>query len=63
MSVGYKPAGGGLKQFNWDISIEYKRDKDNVMKLLTMTVDVAGSLFERGIGGRRLRSPRHRSLL
>ncbi len=46
MRVGFKPAGGGLKQFNWDISIEYKRDKDNVMKLLTMAVDVAGSLFE-----------------
>lgn len=45
MSVGFKPAGGGLRQFNWDISIEYKRDKDNVMKLLTMAVDVAGSLF------------------
>lgn len=46
MRVGFKPSGGGLKQFNWDISIEYKRDKDNVMKLLTMAVDVAGSLFE-----------------
>ncbi len=46
MSIGFKPAGGGLRQFNWDISIEYKRDKDNVMKLLTMAVDVAGSLFE-----------------
>lgn len=45
MSVGYKPKTG-LRQFNWDISIEYKRDKDNVMKLLTLAVDVAGSLFE-----------------
>ncbi len=46
MRVGFKPSDGGLRQFNWDISIEYKRDKDNVMKLLTMAVDVAGSLFE-----------------
>lgn len=46
MTVGFKPSGGGLRQFNWDISIEYKRDKDNVMKLLTLAVDVAGSLFE-----------------
>lgn len=45
MSVGFKPEGKGLRQFNWDISIEYKRDKDNVMKLLTLAVDVAGSLF------------------
>lgn len=45
MSVGFKPKTG-LRQFNWDISIEYKRDKDNVMKLLTLAVDVAGSLFE-----------------
>ncbi len=45
MSIGYKPESG-LRQFNWEISIEYRRDKDNVMKLLNLAVDAAGSLFE-----------------
>ncbi|MBX3022536.1 MAG: hypothetical protein KF799_12760 [Bdellovibrionales bacterium] len=43
--VGYK-APGNLKQANWDLSIAYKKDKDNVLKLLHLGVDAVGALFE-----------------
>lgn len=35
-----------LKQSNWAVSIEYKRNKDNVLKLLHLAVDALASLFE-----------------
>lgn len=35
-----------LKQANWGISIQYKRNKDNVVGLLHLAVDAAASLFE-----------------
>jgi hypothetical protein len=43
--VGYV-APQRLKQSNWEISIAYKRDKDNVLKLLHLAVDAIGALFE-----------------
>jgi len=43
--VGYRQEKV-LKQINWDISIEYKRSKDNVLKLLHMAIDAAAALFE-----------------
>jgi hypothetical protein len=46
VSVGLKAASTALKQSNFEISIEYKKDKDNVIKLLNLSVDVAASLFE-----------------
>lgn len=45
IKVGYK-AGGGLRQKNWEISLPYKKDKDNVLKLLHLAVDAVGALFE-----------------
>ncbi|MGE3684563.1 MAG: hypothetical protein AB7G93_22830 [Bdellovibrionales bacterium] len=45
IQVGYR-AKDALKQNNFEISIAYKRDKDNVLKLLHLAVDAAGSLFE-----------------
>ncbi len=46
VSVGLKAAVTGLKQTNFEVSIGYKKDKDNVLKLLNLSVDVAASLFE-----------------
>ena len=46
VSVGLKAAATGLKQSNFEISIEYKKNKDNVLNLLNLSVDVAASLFE-----------------
>lgn len=43
--VSIKPKNT-LKQAGWDVSIAYKRDKDNVLKLLHLAVDAIGSLFE-----------------
>ncbi len=45
VSVGYHP-GKGLRQSNFEVSIAYKKDKDNVIQLLNLSVDVAASLFE-----------------
>lgn len=45
VGVGYL-APGTLRQLNWEISIEYSRNKDNVMRLLHLAVDAAGALFE-----------------
>lgn len=45
VSVGYH-GGKGLRQSNFEVSIQYKKDKDNVIKLLNLSVDVAASLFE-----------------
>jgi hypothetical protein len=45
VAVGFKE-GSALKQSNFAISIAYKRDKDNVLKLLHLAVDAAASLFE-----------------
>lgn len=45
VSVGFRPQTG-LKQNNFEISIPYKKDKDNVLKLLHLAVDTAASLFE-----------------
>ncbi|MGE4130005.1 MAG: hypothetical protein AB7F86_00115 [Bdellovibrionales bacterium] len=46
MKVGYQPPGQKLKQCHWMISITYTTKKDNVMKLLSLSIDVAASLFE-----------------
>lgn len=46
VSVGLKAAATGLKQSNFEVSIEYKKNKDNVLNLLNLSVDVAASLFE-----------------
>ena len=43
--VGYRPKGA-LKQQGFEVSVAYKKDKDNVLKLLHLTVDAAGSLLE-----------------
>ncbi|HMN68355.1 MAG TPA: hypothetical protein PKC28_07430 [Bdellovibrionales bacterium] len=43
--VGYKGANA-LKQSNFEVSIAYKKDKDNVLKLLHLAVDAGASLFE-----------------
>lgn len=45
ISVGLR-AEKGLKQRNWEVSIAYKKDKDNVLKLLHISVDALASLFE-----------------
>lgn len=45
VQIGIRPETG-LKQSNFEISIAYKKDKDNVLKLLHMAVDAAASLFE-----------------
>ena len=45
LMVGYR-APKGLKQSNFEISMAYKREKDNVLKLLHLAVDAAASLFE-----------------
>jgi hypothetical protein len=37
---------GRLKQSHWDVSISYKKDKDNVLKMLHLAVDAAASLFD-----------------
>lgn len=43
--VGFK-APNTLKQSNWEISIAYRQDKDNVLKLLHMGLDAMGALFQ-----------------
>lgn len=43
--VGFRPEGV-LKQNNFEVSIGYRRDKDNVLKLLHLAVDAVGSLFD-----------------
>lgn len=43
--VGYR-APGALRQNNWEISLAYRKDKDNVLKLLHLAVDAIGALFE-----------------
>src|ERR1700745_2151359 len=45
IGVGFSTPGQ-LKQVNWEISIAYKKDKDNVLKLLHLAVDAVGALFE-----------------
>src|SRR4051812_31160682 len=45
ISVGYRE-GKDLKQSNFVISIEYQRNKDNVVKLLHMAVDALASIYE-----------------
>ncbi|MGZ3722443.1 MAG: hypothetical protein ACXVA9_05905 [Bdellovibrionales bacterium] len=45
VSVGFREKDA-LKQSNWEISIGYKRNKDNVLKLLHTAIDAAASLFE-----------------
>lgn len=45
ISVGYIEPGS-IRQRGFDVSVEYKKDKDNVLKLLHLAVDAAGSLFE-----------------
>lgn len=47
--VGYRELGA-LKQSNWEISIAYRKDKDNVLKLLHLAVDAIGALFEQFFG-------------
>lgn len=36
----------GLKQRGFEVSLQYKKDKDNVLKLVHLAVDAIGSLFE-----------------
>ena len=45
IAVGLK-FSGVLRQTNWQISIAYVKNKDNVLKLLHTGVDVIGALFE-----------------
>lgn len=45
ISVGYR-AENALKQSNFEVSVAYKKDKDNVLKLLHLAVDAAAGLFE-----------------
>lgn len=45
IGVGVKREGS-LKQPGWEISIPYRKDKDNVLKLLHLAVDAVGALFE-----------------
>jgi hypothetical protein len=45
VKVGFKPSSG-LRQSHWEISMEYKANKDNVLKLLHLAVDAAASLLE-----------------
>lgn len=37
---------GRLKQSHWDVSVPYKKDKDNVLKMLHLAVDAGASLFD-----------------
>lgn len=46
IQVGLKPEGSSLKHSHWLVSVEYKKGKDDVVKLLNLAVDAAGSLFE-----------------
>lgn len=46
ISVGFREKGV-LKQSNFEVSIAYKKDKDNVLKLLHLAVDAAGSLLDK----------------
>lgn len=43
--VGYR-AKDALKQSNFEVSIAYKKDKDNVLKLLHIGIDAAASLLD-----------------
>ncbi|NJL24214.1 MAG: hypothetical protein HC902_02870 [Calothrix sp. SM1_5_4] len=45
VQVGFR-SQGSLRQSNFEISLEYNRNKDNVLKLLHLTMDAAGALFE-----------------
>lgn len=45
LRVGYS-GQGRLKQSHFLVSMAYKRDKDNVVKLIHIAVDAAGSLME-----------------
>ena len=47
--VGFKP-NKSLRQQNWEISITYNQKKDNVMKLLHLSLDAVGALFEQLFG-------------
>ena len=42
--VGYAEPGR-LKQSHFDVSVSYKKDKDNVLKMLHLAVDAGASLF------------------
>ncbi len=43
-SIGYLPAKQ-LRQHNFEVSLQYKPNKDNVMKLIHIAVDAAASMF------------------
>jgi len=43
MGVRYPKA---LKQSNWEVSIEYRKEKDNALKMLHLAMDALGALFE-----------------
>ena len=43
-SIGYLP-NKQLRQHNFEVSLPYKQNKDNVMKLVHIAVDAAASLF------------------
>ncbi len=43
--VGYRTPGT-LKQRSWDVSVGYKKDKDQVLKILNFAVDAGASLFD-----------------
>jgi hypothetical protein len=46
ISVGVKMPDSKLKESHWLVSVGYVRGKDDVLKLLNVAVDAAGSLFE-----------------
>lgn len=46
ISVGVKLPDSKLKESHWLVSIGYSRGKDDVIKLLNLAVDAAGSLME-----------------
>lgn len=46
ISVGVKKPDEKLKESHWLVSIGYAKGKDDVIKILNLAVDAAGSLFE-----------------
>lgn len=50
LSVGYKEKGR-LRQDNFQVSIEYNRDKDNMVKMIHLGVDCAASMAEQFFSG------------
>ncbi|MCB0367658.1 MAG: hypothetical protein H6624_04910 [Bdellovibrionaceae bacterium] len=49
LSVGYKE-NGRLHQDNFEVSIEYAKDRDNMVKMIHLGVDCAASMLEQFFG-------------